>query len=235
VLADITDNPYYSICARCGLTNIFETALTCPNCQHDLGPATKPLTIGLAEVPPLKKPEDHASSFITFECAFSGQLGCRIQGDGPTLVTLIIDPEIVLKIQEGKIIESVGDEAHITALTQHGFRPRIGDVLVAIEDINVSHLNSVEVHRYIKRQKNKVKRTIQRAFSDRGMGTASETMSVSSSRTSVERKIKVSFRRHFVDNVEDIVKHDEKVAQYLQEKTSKGSTLDESKVHQLIS
>jgi hypothetical protein len=67
------------------------------------------------------------------------------------------------------------------------------------------------------------------------MGTASETMSVSSSRTSVERKIKVSFRRHFVDNVEDIVKHDEKVAQYLQEKTSKGSTLDESKVHQLIS
>jgi hypothetical protein len=172
------------------------------------------------EFPVLKTPADHASSFITYDCSFSGQLGCRIQGDGPTLVTLILNPETVLKIQEGKLIESVGEEEHLTQLSQYGFRPMVGDVLVAIEETSVLHLNSIEIQRYLKRQKNKVKRSIQKEYSESsGLGVAvSETMSVSSYRSVVERKVKVTFRRHFVDNVEDIVKHDEKVAKYLQER-----------------
>lgn len=96
-------------------------------------------------------------------------------------------------------------------------RPIVGDILVSIEDVTVLHLNSIEVQRYIKRLKLKWKKNLQKELSDI---PSSESMSVSSSRSTIDRKIKVVFRRHYVNNVEDIIKHDQQFPQELQKSQS---------------
>jgi hypothetical protein len=250
ILTDITDNPYFSICAKCNLTNIFETATHCPTCNYYLGPAKLPLAgpspapaatttgAGAGGHPVMKSPQDYVSSWITYDCYFVSQLGCRIQGDGPSLVTLILNPEIVSKIIEGQLIEtsSIVSRAHpegtvtvtvteeererekeqLSSLSAHGYRPIIGDVLVAIEDTKVLHLNSIEVQRFIKRQKLKLKRLAEMANNS----AAGDCASVSSSRSGLERRVKVTFRRHFVNNVDDLVTHDAKVRAYLATQTA---------------
>lgn len=233
MLTDITDNPYYSVCAKCNLTNIFEVATHCPNCGYDLGPTHTPLCCTITEVLPLKPPQDFVSSFLTYDCYFIGQLGCRIQGDGPTLVTLIINPEIVGKILEGKLIESVGEESHVMALTAQGFRPIVGDVLVSVEDLTVVHLNSMEVLRLIRRQKKKLKTTLMREASTGSAGGGGDGMSVSSHRSAMERRIKVSFRRHMVDNVDEIIKHDQRAEAYLLQEKKANEVSEGHKVRPL--
>jgi hypothetical protein len=256
LLTDITDNPYFSVCAKCNLKNIFENITKCPTCNYDLGPsrppslypsstslsssstdtaaAAAPTSSSTSQPSSMKSPKDHVSSWITYDCYFISQLGCRIQGDGPTLVTLILNSETVSKLMEGKLIEQFGESDHLTFLSAQGYRPIIGDVLVSIEDVTVLHLNSIEIQRFIKRQKLKLKRLSDMAAcsgtsSTSGGGGGGDTASVSSYRSVMERRIKVSFRRHFVNNVEEIVKHDLKVQEYLQT-TATATAGDESKV-----
>lgn len=144
----MTDNPHFSICARCDLDNIFETAIVCPRCNYDLGPAKKSLTYRDYSS---KSSKDDAldggvGSFVSYECFFSNQLGCRIQGDGPTLVTLITNPETVAKLSKGVVTERIGEKSHIEFMMAQGLRPIVGDVLVAVEEATVLHLNSAQVN-----------------------------------------------------------------------------------------
>lgn len=147
ILTDVTDNPHFSTCARCDAANLYETLTVCPQCQYDLGPAKKSLTYRDYAMSSTKDDalEGGVGSYISYECYFTSQLGCRIQGDGPTLVTLITNSETVSKLSRGTIVCRSGNEDHINFMMSQGMRPIIGDVLVAIDDITILHLNSAQV------------------------------------------------------------------------------------------
>ena len=147
ILTDVTDNPHFSICAKCDKDNIYEDVTVCPQCNHDLGPAKKSLTY--RDYTSSGKKDDALEggigSYISYECFFSNQLGCRIQGDGPTLVTMITNPETVSKISRGAIVERAGESSHVSYMLSQGLRPIVGDILVSVEDTTVLHLNSAQV------------------------------------------------------------------------------------------
>jgi hypothetical protein len=135
------------MCAKCDQDNIYETATVCPRCSYDLGPAKKSLTYRDYTSSSSKDDalDGTVGSYLSYECFFTNQLGCRIQGDGPTLVTLITNPETVAKLPKGSIIERSGEQSHLDFMIGQGLRPVVGDVLVAVEDAAVLHLNSAQV------------------------------------------------------------------------------------------
>eukprot|EP00602_Paraphysomonas_sp_CaronLab_P005081 CAMPEP_0185033702 /NCGR_PEP_ID=MMETSP1103-20130426/22923_1 /TAXON_ID=36769 /ORGANISM="Paraphysomonas bandaiensis, Strain Caron Lab Isolate" /LENGTH=1391 /DNA_ID=CAMNT_0027570077 /DNA_START=374 /DNA_END=4549 /DNA_ORIENTATION=- len=213
ILTDVTDNPHFSVCAKCNLEHIYETVTVCPRCGYDLGPSTMSLTF--RDNPRKDCPlESGVSSYISFACYFSSQLGCRIQGDGPVLVTLIVNPETLARLNKGTVVEKVGDDEHIASLMEDGLKPRVGDVLVSVEDVNVLHLNTAQIQRFIVRQRNKIRKQFKKE-SD----LISETESIATSRISTytDRKMKVIFRRHYVNNVDDIERHDRRVKMLAEE------------------
>ena len=94
ILTDVTDNPYFSCCARCGKDKIYELETICQECGYNLGPATLSITYRDNEKHIIDSSENFISgSYITYEFSFENLLGCRIQGDGPVLISEIIDQE----------------------------------------------------------------------------------------------------------------------------------------------
>lgn len=141
ILTDMTDNPYYSICARCGLENIYELETHCRDCGNYLGPTHLPLL--LRDITCVK--ESDASPSITFQITFFEKLGCRIQGDGPVVVSEIIDSNVYLENQIAKLKYFTGNSASIRELCNQGLRPQVGDLFVSLNDIVLLHLNSSQV------------------------------------------------------------------------------------------
>jgi hypothetical protein len=148
-LTDMTDNPFFSYCARCNQANIYETAEKCPACDYYLGPARLSINFRDSLLTRPRRPEAEVGSFITFESTFSSRLGCRIQGDGPTLITLINNESAVLQLPLGRLVESVGNNEFINELLKIGLRPCVGDIVVAVEGLTVLHLNSMQVRNQI--------------------------------------------------------------------------------------
>jgi hypothetical protein len=157
--------------------------------------------------------------YIQFRCKFKEKLGCRIQGDGPILVTQIIDLDAVNEYP-GTLLKREGDVTITEKILSRGLHPTIGDVVVAVNNNSVSHLNAEQLQFFISRLKSKgeIKQTRGRndSFSsmfERDFENMSITASMSgrgrrNSTTNSQYALSVVFRRYFVDEVEDIVKTD---------------------------
>jgi hypothetical protein len=141
ILTDVTDNPYFSTCARCGLENIYELELHCRTCGYHLGPASLPL---LFQDLPSAARKAEASS-VTFQIPFFEKLGCRIQGDGPVVISEIIDSNAFSENQTGQLKYFSGDPVAVRELCDQGLRPQVGDLLVSLNDTVLIHLNSSQV------------------------------------------------------------------------------------------
>ena len=118
---------------------------------------------------------------MTFECQFhlTQKLPFRMQGDCPVVITSILSPIQIDQREteiEGRAIESSGPMAEW--LRAFGLFPAIGDVVVAVNGMTVTQLNSNQVKRFIKRIRKGISSHI---FRDN------------------PNKFTVTFRRHFLE------------------------------------
>ena len=143
-LVDVTDDPYFTVCAKCNTSKLFECITVCPHCGYNLGPASS-LFIpwgdslpGAGHVIPIE-----TLTFLQYECTFQSRIGCRIQGDGPVVVTMILDPSQC--IGEGEVVDSQGEAEYLERLLCMGVKPCIGDIILSVDNIDVSHLSTDQV------------------------------------------------------------------------------------------
>ena len=186
ILHDITDNTEFGVCARCLRPAIKEDQTHCPDCSHYLGPGSS----YAQPVDPARCPV-HASeySFIVFECAYPGKLPLpfRMLGDCPVVVTAILQNSIATSsgggaAQEGNLLDLQG--LHAEWLHAFGLVPAIGDVVVAVDSTTVTHLNSNQCKRLVKKKRSEIRSYLGgRAFVD----------------LADEPTIRVTFRRHFLE------------------------------------
>jgi len=157
IMNDITDDLYSSICARCETPQLFETFSRCPKCNYDLGPITSysvPLSASLLP----SKPED-SFTYIVYSFTFfiDSKLPFRLLGDCPVVVAALISnaTERYSKIPtEGNLLEITGplaDYLRSKGNEKSLLTPTVGDIILAINDIQVSHLNSNQIKRFVKR------------------------------------------------------------------------------------
>ena len=239
-LTDVSDITHFGVCAKCRLEKIFETLEKCPNCGHTLGPIKRSLNITknvdlmtpstleddiVKNTPDEYKAKalhigDAAPTFITFRCKFTTRLGCRIQGDGPVVVTQICD-EVAARDGPSTLISQQGDTFKLDALRSQGLRPMIGDVVTVVNGSSVLHLATEQLQRLLIISKNEStlrgtrSDTINSEY-DRGsvvkrlssMSITSKSGRRSSRYRSEEYKLVVCFRRYYTDDSPDIVKGD---------------------------
>jgi hypothetical protein len=146
-------------------------------------------------------------------------MGCRIQGNGPVLVTKITDGAIVRNVPSS-LLQQEGEAFKIDALCSQGIHPMIGDVLTMVNDTSVLHLTSQQLQRFLLRtvqEKEKEKQRTSRAasgISDRDIFSNSRKGSVESARMSRRNSqatsygLTICFRRYYVDDAADVVKGD---------------------------
>lgn len=137
VLVEVTEDVYFSTCSRCGLAAIHESEVTCPQCEKQLGLAPYFLLPILTKLPP--PPASY--SYVVFECHFPGRLGVNLFGDGPVVIENI--SEFVEEVAEGALLHAQGP--HQEVLLTRGLFPGIGDVLLSVDGVGVSHLNAEQV------------------------------------------------------------------------------------------
>jgi hypothetical protein len=242
-LTDVSDVTHFGVCAKCTLEKIFETVEKCPRCGHNLGPVKRSLNItkdidlmspstleldinnSSTETPgmpnPLEVPE---VSYITFRCQFKAKLGCRIQGDGPVLVTQITDGAVVRELPSS-LLKREGEAFKTEILCEQGLYPMIGDVVTSVNGSSVLHLTTEQLQRFLHRSKQKKESlqlssrvaasTLERdgpSFVKRRNSVSSSADSVRSRRNSKsaapQYALTVCFRRYYVDDVHDVVKGD---------------------------
>ena len=157
-LVDVTDDEYYSRCAKCGLDQIHDSHQQCPECNNMLGRSNcysqaaaiipdghgSSITDSNAEFRASQQPvKSTEMCYIVFECRVEQKLGCNLYGDGPVAVESLMD--CPLRMGQGIVKYSQGHYA--TLLLRRARFPSVGDVLVAVGDVEVEHLSAVEVSR----------------------------------------------------------------------------------------
>lgn len=143
ILSDITSDSYTSRCARCEQANIRDVFELCPSCGLDLGPSSK---YAIPENPDIKEnfmapPQPSTYSFVVFEITCSHRLGCQLYGDGPTAVEKLLDD--ISTIRHGKLLYAQGEQ--MQPLIARGLLPSVGDILVSVDGVGISHLNAAQV------------------------------------------------------------------------------------------
>ena len=241
-LTDVTDNTNFGICANCKKENIFETIESCPNCGHDLGPVNRSLNVTPAvdfmkpstlhddinknnnQNDCLKGAEANQNpSYVTFRCQFKTRMGCRIQGDGPVIITQITQPEVVRELPS-TLISREGEDFKTDFLLEQGLYPMIGDIVTSVNGTSVLHLTTPQLQRFLylskrKREakpnhRNSVSSVVTTDFDEQSVmsrqSTQSSNIGIRKRRNSStsQAALTVCFRRYYVDDIEDVVKVD---------------------------
>eukprot|EP01038_Epipyxis_sp_PR26KG_P013202 gene13202-17691_t len=179
LLVDSVNNQYFSSCARCCTENIEERIEVCPTCGYNLGPYNSYSREEQSDLLPLPM---NAYSFIMFDCYFRDKLPFRMHGDCPVLVTnkYLVNNNNDSKIidnsehgQDGIFLDAFGSMTEF--LTGFGLTPVVGDIIYAVDQIVVTHLNLNQLKRMIAIKRNKI------------LSTGQQYM------------MKVTFRRHFIE------------------------------------
>jgi hypothetical protein len=171
VLAYTAEETAFGACARCSTEDLLETLTHCPACNYDLGPVSR----YLAPAAPNRLPEpSEAFSFIIYECYFpSPSLNCRLQGESPVVVTALLPPaRLQDETAEGTLIRAHGFQCDI--LRDIGLKPAVGDIAVAVNGTEVTHLNSAHLRRFIARKR----------------------------KASSDQSVVIVFRRHYIGDLE---------------------------------
>lgn len=156
---DGTDNPFFSMCARCDTVGIIDHAVVCPKCGLSLGRGKENLNFKAKTEEEIKEdnsffpvnPLNKVSSFcyISYCCAFKHKMHCTIKGTGPTVVS---DVEYGFNgthtlFEDGRVLEKSGNDELVTLLIDMGIHPVVGDVILMVDSFHVSHLGQDAVRR----------------------------------------------------------------------------------------
>jgi hypothetical protein len=151
ILVETTDNPMFSVCAKCNQPHIHESQDKCPTCGHFLGMAVVPHSfadqtyhVGNDATHTISGTGLTVKPFITYSCTFLSKLGCVIQGDGPVFITSV-DGQADAVIVDCKILEREGDPDKVEKLLAYGIQPAIGDIIIVIESMHVAHIGQDQV------------------------------------------------------------------------------------------
>lgn len=216
VLYDITDDTLFTVCARCQHSQIIESASTCPRCQYDLGPVNSfstPESVLYQPIPPSRY------SYIVFTCTYSMEkkLPMRMEGDCPVVVTRVLNQQsyggLLQRTQavdefgrpidtqsledaeqndrEGYLVDVCGSEAEW--LQAFGLYPARGDVVMEVNGVAVTHLNSHQLKRLISRHR--------RGLCQLG-GEAASSSAPSDA-------LRITFRRHYIEGMQPLDKKEE--------------------------
>ena len=130
-------------------------------------------------------------SFIVFECKYPGKLPLpfRMLGDCPVVVTAVLlqaantsRDNLSSSVGDGTLLDVQGKQAEW--LHAFGLVPAIGDVIVAVDDSVVTHLNSNQLKRLVKKKRTDIRSFLSgRAFVD----------------LENEPTMRITFRRHFLE------------------------------------
>lgn len=175
-LIDATDVTKFSCCAKCNLNNIDDYESICPSCHYNLGPVGSFIDDRTDIIPSF--PSEY--SFITFTGKFKlwEDFPFEINGSCPCIITTVFNKTDKINCQY-EIVESNCKGS----LSTDNLANRVGDILVSVGDVCVSHLNYLQLYRYIDCLRNSLPNEEQRT-------------------------IEVVFRRHIieVDNISKPVK-----------------------------
>jgi hypothetical protein len=177
ILLDVTDNPNFGQCAACQERNISETFTRCPRCGYALGScspyfATRSLPVSnqqndpSASFPapcyaPLRLPELPTTfSFIDFEFTLKPHTGLVLSGDGPVGIESLVPCSVLgetttaARAGTGTGARTAGVLKHsqgreFPSLIERGLTPCVGDLLILVDEISVSHLSTTELIKFI--------------------------------------------------------------------------------------
>lgn len=216
VLHDITDDTLFTVCARCQHSQIIESASTCPKCHYDLGPVNSfsaPESVLYQPIPPSR------FSYIVFTCTYAmdKKLPMRMEGDCPVVVTRVLNQQSYGGLlqrthavdefgrpidtqsledaeqndREGFLVDVCGTEAEW--LQAFGLYPARGDVVMEVNGVPVTHLNSHQLKRLISRHR--------RGLCHLGGEAASSS--------SPPDALRITFRRHYIEGMQPLDKKEE--------------------------
>lgn len=187
---EATDDITFTVCARCGRSEIFETFQSCPNCGYDLGGISSFSSPSSEEYYP--ESMDHFS-FIEFEYEISRKssaLPFCCQGDCPAVVTSVLLPET--QVNSGGVTRNAFGPL-VNNIQSQDTLPMVGDVIMEVNGITVSHLNAHQIERLIERAKRGL---IVGASINNGTKSESEPELEPESNIA---QLTVTFRRHYIE------------------------------------
>jgi hypothetical protein len=178
ILYDITDDVFFTVCAKCGKTGISEAVVSCPTCGYDLGPPNSysvPMAITRMPIDPSRY------SYIVFQNEFDlfNKLPFRMEGDCPVVVTMILPNPLetsanALHDKDDVLLDLEGPMAEW--LHAVGLQPSIGDIVLCVDGDIVTQLNSGQLRKLIVKKRRRAK-----------------------AEGKTEAKVKITFRRHYLE------------------------------------
>lgn len=183
-ISDITDNTNFGVCPRCGATGLDENVTICPPCGMNLGSKASFLNPNdvMHPNPSFAPALPGTFTCITFQCHFMGQLGFSLAGDGPVLVNRLLKVSRGHGVvSEGTLLSSQGPNMELL-LAHSALKVTPGDVVISVDGITVTHLNTEELTRFIRHRKE---------FLSHQYGTDLTPMTV-------------LFRRHYIEELHNL-------------------------------
>jgi ribosomal protein L32 len=178
IMYDITDEVFFTVCAKCGKNGISEAITICPNCGYYLGPPNSysvPMAITCTPIDPSRY------SYLVFQNEFDlfTKLPFRMEGDCPVVVTMVLPnaSETPIDGSQSKddcLLDLEGPMAEW--LHAVGLQPCVGDVILCMDGDIVTQLNSGQLRKLIVKKRRKAK-----------------------SEGKTEAKVRVTFRRHYLE------------------------------------
>lgn len=143
MLSEYGDNQYFGKCARCLLSSISNRLAYCPSCDLYLGSVENESALDTAN-----DSEPPIVGHITYSCRFQS-LHFTIKGNGPVIVSNIASSTTSAAQEKGvlsnELVSQGGRVDQCELLASKGLTPRLGDVLVSIENDVMLHLDENEV------------------------------------------------------------------------------------------
>jgi len=166
-LLQSTDDKYFGICAKCRKIDIEENLLECPSCGHDLGPIS-PYIDKECSKRSIESPDSSLFTHITYSIEYFTLDVSFFKSINPLFQRIPIVASVQIQgHQIGDLItkNSLSSEADsIDFLVKRGLRPQVGDILLSIDDDNVSHFDEGSIANLLATKSNGLKKFVFRRF-----------------------------------------------------------------------
>lgn len=155
-LLQSTDDKYFGICAKCRKIDIEENLVNCPSCGHDLGPISPYIDDAYSKR--IDSPDSSHFNYITYSIQYFTLDVTFFKSINPLYQRVPIVASVQIRSDQitGDLLAKnfqPSDSNSIDHLLKRGLRPQVGDILLSIDDDNVSHLGEEGVAKLLAMKK----------------------------------------------------------------------------------